>query len=231
MKVKGLIILILFLTSLEAIAEYNAYQIKFIIELNDGSEIQAFTAIPSGYINNNEIPVETYLEENPKSLLQNFIVSGEGETKYFANRIKYTFDCGGDSKCWIYKVIDPKTLDFNSINCIDVLEIIDQSYISTLSSKHTIEDQEWMNSEPVERHRFGGLLCSSEIFIHKKTSKTDAIIKKLKKYSETLEVKAKQLESSKDEEVLYKKADHEIGEIILEFDKLSKVVVITECTC
>ncbi len=118
MKLRSFAIIILLLTSLEAIAEYNACHIEFIIELKDGSEIKAYTYIASTYINNNELSVETYLEENPKSLLQNRSISYDGETKYFANRLEYTYTRSDLSTSKMLKVIDPKTLDYNSINCI-----------------------------------------------------------------------------------------------------------------
>jgi hypothetical protein len=243
MKAKNLLSLFLLFLPFLASAEYNGHQIEFNITLTDGKEIHGHNYLAMVHRRDESIGYQGFLEQNPELVLQNQFNDSVGEWTYFEHRIRYDYlPYGGDSS-FIYPLIDKKSVEKHAVAALTIIGLTDQSYAIGVSSGHEYEDRVWMASKPVESHFFGGLFCSTDIFIHEKTAATDLIIRELEKISADFEqeVKAQEEEMKYADGEAYDQAaakleqieeamDGNISAVLQRFAGL-KVVMITMCTC
>ena len=243
MKAKNLLSLFLLFLPCLASAEYNGHQIEFTITLTDGKEIHGYNYLAMVHRRDESIGYQEFLEQNPEMVLRNQFNDSVGEWTYFEHRIRYDYLSYGRDSSFIYTLIDKKSVEKHTVASLTIIGLTDQSYAIGVSSGHEYEDRIWMTSEPVERHSFGGIFCSTDIFIHEKTAETDQVIQELEQISADFDqqVKAQEAEMKYADGEPYYQAeakleqieeamDGKISAVLQRFDGL-KVVLITMCTC
>ncbi len=213
------------LNLISAKAEYNGYHIQFKVETKQGDTQIGYVYVASAYFNTDSINNTNYLikalDQSGKEWLK------RDSLVYFKERIKYEYRNVGDSlgpKNPIYTLDNRQIISAENIQSISVLDLIDYTYIISISSQLSIADTSWINTPPVQSFMAGGYLCYHQIFVHAPSKKVEAAIKAIKA-----------IENATDpEEIDYHDGDdldEKIWEIISTICREDKIVVISECTC
>lgn len=221
---KIITILTIFFISTTVRAEYNGYHIKFEIKTAKGKTKVGFAYLTSDYLNTDSLKNTTYLK---KALDQS---SKQWEKRdslvYFKERIKYEYRPASNNlneKTTIYSLDNKQAILHKEIHSINIIEIIDYTYLKRISSPLSISDTTWTNKEPLSSYSFGGYLCYHQIYMHKNSKKVDKIIKQLQ--AKQNELKDTEINSNNGHEI-----DKAFREIIKDLYG-EKVVIITECSC
>jgi hypothetical protein len=211
-----------------------------MIEMKNGDKLHAYNFIAPYFLNDT---LETYLEENPDLILRNDYNDSLGDYTFFKERVDYNFNLNGNSGK-SYQLINKTSIDFNSIKSVYIISSFNYTYAVGMSGINTLNDTVWSNIPAKEKYSFGGNFCSHDIFIHEQNKNVKLVISKLEKASLDFNTKLKELnEQLKNSDGVYyyntkekidtleERSDDVINEIIEEFDKDSKVIIITMCTC
>lgn len=196
-------------------AEYNSYHIEITIETTAGKKLKGFVYKTDGFIEGDSI-------YNPGYLLGALSWDFYGPTdsiRYFKNRFEYKYSFDGTVEERIYALVNPAVIPVSSVVAISIDTVINFSYLLNISNYTSAKDTNWMKKPPVNKVAHDGYLCSYQIYMHKETKKTQAILKELEAYD-------KKYKDAKDTD----HSDEELSKIIHKLNG-EKVIVISFCSC
>ena len=221
-----------------AFAEYNGSFIKFQME-TDSETIEGHIYVARAYFDLDLKGDQDYL----KGQFDIGDHNRDGVIHFCHRRLEYRFSWEGSTEFdTIYGISDQDSIAVDLVKSIEVLEIIDQGYLVSLDIMSAIEDiNDWTKSEPVQYVRDGATMCDWQIFIHKRSPKTEKVLAELEAYGKSYERRYKKLEEElshyqedenlkKKMEKLEEEGDKEKARIISRF-KGEKVAIITFCSC
>ncbi len=226
-KLMRIILLIFFTLYYSTIlrAEYNGYLIKFEVETLEGNKFFGYSYLSTSYFNLDSLENTNYLI----TALDPGRGDWEGDSLiYYKERIKYEYRHVGNvdgEKIPIYTLNNRQVILDKEIKNIDILEIINQTYMVGISSPLSISDTTWSNKDPIESYSFGAYLCFHQIYIHERSKNIKNIIARL-------QAKQKEIDEIEFDSEMGDQLDNEISKMIDELSLLdNKIVVITECSC
>lgn len=237
------IFLAFFIFPCSLLAEYNGHQLEFKIIMHSGKELMGYQYLPQVFKEDENQSYEEFLEEHVEVVLRNDFSDGLGEHAYFNKRIVYSYLGYGSDSNEIMVLVDKRSILIDSVQSLEILSMISQTYMIGVSSLHDWSDRHWMKSPPHEKITTGGYLCDHQVFVHEDHSRTANIKQALDSLMLDFEKQIKEQEEimrfSDGED--YYNAQEKISELeyaldekvymILEKFEGMKVVIVSGCTC
>lgn len=236
-----LVVIVTFLLSFSAQAEYDGYHISFTIEDTKGVRSKGYAYVAAAYLNTDSLQNTNYLI---KALDQNRQDEWDKKTTlaYYKSRIIYNyFSIPDQQRQYEYFLTGEITFKDSLIRKITIIEMIDWGYLSGISMLKT-NDFSWAESEPIKAYSFSSDLCSWQILVHEKDKSIERIINKVELLAKEKEIIEQEIdqqdlqdlnnteELSHKLEIINQAIEEQVGKAIKQL-KGYKVAVVTYCTC
>jgi len=230
----------LLLALTEVHAEYNGWYISFKITTQKHQEVIGHFYMAEHYFSPDS-------STNQHAVLRILDAHWDGindTLQFFNHRISYTYPSSDSIDSYlVYGLLDSASLLLSAVKSIEILDMVDASYLVWLSGPRTIADTIWTQKPAEMRLNPIGYLCSYDIFIHEVTPTTYKIAAELaamevvyaeKEISLRDEIENSDGEVHREAEeqlmMLIEQLDEEIGKILEEYSG-EKVVIVSFCSC
>ncbi len=181
-KILGLACLCLF--TLSVFAEYERYEVTFLVRLNDGTELITYYTDYGSFIGDYN---------------QGDTISGWNYPQYEESDSILAYTCRIEAvhdKTWevadsVYLPVEQRVLSRKDIKNVVVVDVKDvYLWLSILKDMYTCEDKEWIgNSEPLE-HKFyyyeAVMDFGFHVYIYEYSPKVKQVIKELDQFQEKI---------------------------------------------
>ncbi len=232
MKALGLLFGLFLCTS--TLAEYNGYHLSLEIKTKSGNTIEAYSYITVNGIDPDSLQNIQHIIRRIQQGLGNY--NNPGHIKYASQRIKYEFTpnwAENGEKNRIFSLSHIDSIAISDIQSIQVKDIIDYTYLVGIWNELDVQDVRWIKKPPVQSYTFSGYLCSYQVFAHELSAKNKLIFEKLLNKQQEIDDYYRRVENYElddGEELDEDLFDDQIGDLMSQLE-LSRVIVISECTC
>ncbi|MCF8427850.1 MAG: hypothetical protein K9I36_14020 [Bacteroidia bacterium] len=193
MKIQMILLCLLFSNAI-AFADGPIYiPIQLLIETKSGEKMVAWIdyMIQNDMNEIDSVKQEGYLK---KYLDGQNCIDSFNCFEYYRYMVHYSLEFFDDKKQRIkyesFTKLELGNLSNREIRNVSVLQVDDERkkwndtntvYFMSIENQIDVCDTLWMKKEPIQRFTFNGDACSFKLIVHERNSKTDALVKELKK--------------------------------------------------
>lgn len=169
--------LILLLSPLSLIAEYNGWFAEFEAIKKDGSSLHGFVYITSAYFEEDSAKNSSYLIRK----LERLDHKVNDSILYFEHLIQYPVSREVDTS-YLYTTIKPQYIPASQLDSVRILQRIEQSYIYILDILDPSSNLEWLKEDVQKEIHFSGYFCHYTLHIHRFSPEIHKVLNDLEEY-------------------------------------------------